>query len=249
MNDIELNRIKFNVNNFEENFLSTPYTKKRRNSEIDTLEAEFQRDFENTQEYLSFKKSDRAVKKAGKGIGKAAKKIGETIKKAAKKLNPEDALYLPLIPMKGVMRKILDKKKISYGNGSIKNIVIAFHKGIVKKGKNFEEDENLVSDIVSIVQQIIAFFKKNKDAVDAGEASAEEVQIAAEVDNASANADDIDEEKMLAEFEMSNKKMEVLDNEELTNKTRSDRGSMGLNTNTIIILIAVVAGIYFVSKK
>lgn len=249
MNDRELNRIEFEVNNFEENFLAAPYVKKRRYSEIERLEAEFESDFENMEEHLSFKKLGRAVKKAGKGIAKAAKKVGETIKKAAQKLNPEDALFLPLIPMKAVMRKILDKKKISYGNGSIKNLVKAFYKGVVKKGKNFEGEEHLVSDIVNIVKEIIGFFKKNKDAADAGEAGAEEAEIAAEVDNASANADEIDEEKMLAEFNIGDEKVSISAGEQSTKNARSDAGGMGLSTNTILILVAVVVGIYFVSKK
>jgi hypothetical protein len=245
MYDRELNSINFEMDNFEENFLARPYVKKRK-SEIERIEEQFEEQFETTENFRKKGKGKGLFKKVGQGIKKAAKKVGEKIKDVAKKLNPEDALFLPLIPFKAVMRKILDKKKISYGNGSIKNLMKAFYSGVVKKGKNFEE-EHLVSDVVSIVKEIISFLKKNKDAADAGEATEEEAELAAEVDNASAGADDIDEEEMLAEFNVGREKVQVIAGEQQVKNASASMG--GLSTNTIMILVVAVVALYFVSKK
>ena len=244
MYDRELNNISFEMNNLEENFGYGPtnYDKPvyKRYSNLEALESEFEEQFESLEEH--FKKKGR-LKNLGKKIKGAAKKIGAKIKEVAKKLNPEDALFLPLIPMKAVMRKILDKKKISYGNGSIKNLVKAFYSGVVKKGKNFESEEHFVGVIVSIVKEIVMFFKANKDAADAGTAGAEEAEIAAEIDNAANVADDIDEADIEAEFSTKSTRSSE------PAQTGGTGGGIGLSTNTILILVVAVVGIYFVSKK
>jgi hypothetical protein len=243
MYDRELNNISFEMNNLEENFGYGPETNYgkpvyKRYSNLEALESEFEEQFESLEEH--FKKKGR-LKNLGKKIKGAAKKIGEKIKDVAKNLKPEDALFLPLIPFKAILRKRLDKRGIKYKSSSLKNLAIAFYNAEVK-GKNFEgTDENLVDDTATIIKAIINFITKIKEKRAAGTASDDEKELSDDADSAASVADEIDEADIEAEFLTKDSRSDV-------NTGGRDAGA-GLSTNTILILVVAVVGIYFVSKK
>jgi hypothetical protein len=251
MYDRELNSISFEMSNLEENFYYGPETNYgkpiyKRFSNLEAIEEAFEEAFETTE---NFRKKGKGkgkglFKKVGQGIKKATKKIGEKIKDVAKNLKPEDALFLPLIPFKALLRKRLDKRGIKYKSSSLKNLAIAFYNAEVK-GKNFEDlEENLVDDTATIIKAIINFITKIKEKRAAGTATADEMELSDEADSAASVADEIDEADIESEFLTKDSRSEgpVVE-------TGGREAGMGLSTNTIMILVVAVVALYFVSKK
>jgi hypothetical protein len=232
MQDRELNRIEFEMNNFEEHFQYMPqenYGKPvyKRYGALNALEAQFDDDFENLEEHF----------KKGK-LKKLGKKIGDKIKKVADKVSPKEAVFLPLVPFKGLLKKRLKKKGITPKSNKIKDIVFAFYDAEVKTGSFEETTGNLVDDAIGIVKEVLDLIKKISDKVKAGKGNADDEEFAADADSAANEADDISEKMLQDELSTDDK-----------NQASSTGAGMGLSTNTILILVAAVVAVYFFSKK
>jgi hypothetical protein len=234
MNDRELNRIAFEVeNNLEENFQYMPtenYGKPvyKRYGAVNALEAEFEEEFENLEEH--FKKGKL------KNLGK---KIGDKIKKVADQVKPEDAVFLPLVPFKGLLKKRLKKKGITPKSNKLKDIASAFHDAEVKV--NFEASGNFVGDSIDLVKDILDLIKRVSDRVKAGKGSADDAEFSSDADKAANNADDLSERTLREEL--------VTDDVIIAPSTPAATGGGMLSTNTILILVAAAAAVYFFSRK
>ena len=236
MNDRELNRIAFEVeNNLEENFQYMPtenYGKPvyKRYGAVNALEAEFEEEFENLEEH--FKKGKL------KNLGK---KIGDKIKDAAKSLTAEDAAFLPLVPFKAVLKKRLKKKGITPKSNKLKDIARAFHTAEIKKGSFEDTTGNLIDDSLDLVKDIINLIKRISDKKKDGTASSDELELADDADNAANKADDLSERTLREEL--------VTDDVNTAPAATTTTGGGMLSTNTILILIAAAAAVYFFSRK
>ena len=235
MQDKELNRIEFEVNNFEENFQYMPqenYGKPvyKRYGAVNALEAEFEEQFENLEEH--FKKGKL------KNLGK---KIGDKIKDAAKNLTAEDAAFLPLVPFKAVLKKRLKKKGITPKSNKLKDIARAFHTAEIKKGSFEDTTGNLIDDSLDLVKDIINLIKRISDKKKDGTATGDELELANDADSAANAADDVSE-RLLIEEVTKNDENTVVD-------TGGRTPGMGLSTNTILILVAAIVAVYFFSRK
>jgi hypothetical protein len=232
MKDRELNRISFEVeNNLEENFQYMPlenYGKPvyKRYGAVNALEAQFDEEFENLEEH--FKKGKL------KNLGK---KIGDKIKKVAEQVKPEDAVFLPLVPFKLLLKKRLKKKGITPKSNKLKDIASAFHDAEVKG--NFEATGNFVGDSIDLVKDILDLIKRVTDRVKAGKGNADDAEFSSDADNAANNADDLSERTLREEL--------VTDDVNTAPAATTTGGKM--STNTILILIVAVVAVYFFSKK
>lgn len=135
--------------------------------------------------FLGFfgKKNREKRKKFFKGIGDVVKKVARLV---------ASPLTLPLLPFKKPMKRALNKQNVSYKN-DVLDIAKQFYKHVVQKS-NYEGYEsyylhiptdkkgNLVEDVASIIKAIINFFKKNKEKIEKGVATAEEILMEKEVE-------------------------------------------------------------------
>lgn len=185
------------------------------------------------------------VKKAAEGVKKTAKKVGGKVSNAAL-----SAAIAPLLPLKPAMKKMLNKKGVTYGN-KFSDVVEAFAKTFLPK-KNFEsvdaEGKPLESldpvTISIIVKAIFSFFKSIKDKKEAGKLSKDEEEIAESMDegaDALAEMDDEDAENELI-YSSSTKKIKRSPGE-----TPTKIGTSG--NNNVVLLIAAIVGIAIISKN
>jgi hypothetical protein len=184
---------------------------------------------------------------------KPFKKIGDKLKDAAKNLSDNDAIYLPIVPFKKVLKKRLDKKGVKYASNHISDIAKAFYKSEIE-GTNFEsylnEEEktpakkdveipgSVVGIAAKIVESIINLIKQKKEDQKQGKTGAGDDELLLDIDDAAKAA----EAMTAADLQ----KAAQLRTNEANTPPPKEEGKMDMTT--IYILIAVVIGIYFISK-
>jgi hypothetical protein len=185
---------------------------------------------------------------------KPFKKIGEKLKDAAKNLSDNDAIYLPIVPFKKVLKKRLDKKGVKYSSNHISDIAKAFYKSEIE-GTNFEsylnEEEktpakkdveipgSVVGIAAKIVESIINLIKQKKEDQKQGKTGAGDDELLLDIDDAAKAA----EAMTAADLQ---KAAQLRTNDANNAPSTKEEGKMDMTT--IYILIAVVIGIYFISK-
>lgn len=101
------------------------------------------------------------------------RKLGRSIKNGIKQANKmikeglSTAVYAPLIPFAGRMRRIV-KAKGGKPEKRISKLVPQFYKTILVK--NYDAPEYFVGDVLAIVKEIVSWFGKQKSRKAAGEA-------------------------------------------------------------------------------
>jgi hypothetical protein len=215
MNDKALNRIEFQVENFEEHF------KKR----------------------------------------KPLKKIGEKLKEAAKNLSDNDAVYLPIVPFKKVLKKRLDKKGVKYASNHISDIAKAFYKSEIE-GTNFEsylneapatapaKDKSAPVDIpgsvvgiaAKVVEAVINFIKQKKEDQVQGKTGASDDELLLDLDDAASAAES------LSAADLQKLAMQRKGDENTAGTTPPPSETKMMDPTTILVIVAVVVAVYFFSK-
>lgn len=170
----------------------------------------------------------------GKKKGKS--KIGEKLKNAINKVKDKgkDAALVPLLPFKGAMKKALKKRGVKHGK-SLRDIAEKFYLNVIKQGQNFESVDPVTLGI--IVPAIVDFFKNLLDKAKTGKASTEDKDL---LDTA---------EKELKSF---NPDTAIQQEEKDENSDASSTGSSGSGSessdNKMMILLALVAALFFLKK-
>jgi len=127
----------------------------------------------------SFENHLNIFQKAGRFASKEAKQAGKFAKKEIGTVAGAAAL-LPLLPLKPMMKKLLNKKGIKYSN-KLKDISNKFYNEVIKKHPSAYDDfeypqhdldnytENNIIDVaIEIVEEIIKFIKGIKDKASKG---------------------------------------------------------------------------------
>lgn len=123
---------------------------RKKEKQIDEANFQIEGNFLGRERKKAKEKAKRAAKKAAEGAKRAAKKasgavkeaaedLTAAVKKAASKLPEAEARYVVLFPLKGTMKKELDKRGVKYSN-NLKSISQAFYKTVVK-GSNLDEGD------------------------------------------------------------------------------------------------------------
>lgn len=203
------------------------------------------------------KKKKGVFKKIGSGIKKGAKAVGKAVKKVA-----TAAVYAPLLPLKGIMKKALKKKGVA-APSKMPDLAEAFYNNIVKKsnfdsyyhGRTLERDGyndhfigvEVVAGILKYVKDILQR-KKAKKAGQPVALSPVEEEIAAGSD------------RILSEIENKAAASGVDVGEDLPDepKERRSRGGkggdekegliLGLPTNTVLIIGGVLVAVLVLRK-
>jgi hypothetical protein len=128
---------------------------------------------ENRQERREERKEERKSPERKKERKERRKKLAGKINRGIKR----GIKWATLLPLQPAMISLLAArgKKVPRG---IENRAKLFHATFISK--NFEETEHLVEDAVSIIRDIIGFFKRAKQKKEAGENLSETERIAAE---------------------------------------------------------------------
>jgi len=207
------------------------------------------------------KKKKKFFKKIGSGIKKGVKAVGKAVKKVT-----QVAVFAPLLPLKGMMKKALRKKGVSPPS-KMPDLAEAFFNNIVKKshfdsyyhGRTLERDGyndhfitvEIVGGILKFVKDLLHKKKAKKAGLPVALSPVEE-QITA------------DSERVLTEIEKRASSSGVeLDSEELTDEeSAKDGGSkggrkkndekegliLGLPTTTVMIIGGVLVAVLVLRK-
>lgn len=190
-----------------------------------------------------FKKLNK--RREEKGKGKIGKKITDKIKKVAEKVGADDAVFLPLLPFKKAMKRRIEKAGVKPKSNKIKDIAQSFYDVVVKKTKGFEEQNIEPVTMTLIVSAIVSFFKAVNDKKKAGNASADEMEMAMDVEDGIEAAEDYDEDELKEETTGSGKG----GSRKSTGEGSGSGGGELMDQKTIFMIIAALALIYFVSRN
>jgi len=198
------------------------------------------------------KKKKGLFKKIGSGIKKGAKAVGKAVGKVVK-----GAVYAPLLPLKGMMKKALKKKGVSPPS-KMPDLAEAFYNNIVKKsnfdsyyhGRTLERDgyndHFIAVDVVAGILKYVKDILQRKKAKKAGQPvalSPVEEEIAAGSEKV-LNA--INERADNSGADVS----EDLPDEPKERKKRGDKEGLilGLPTSTLLIVGGVFVAVLVLRK-
>lgn len=188
-----------------------------------------------------FKKLNK--KRAEKGKGPIGKKLVDKVAKVGKKLGADKALVTPLVPFKKAMKKRLAKMGVTPKSNKMIDVATAFFENVVQK-KNLEEGRENIEPvtITLIVTGIVSFFKALKEKK---EKTADEMELEADANESVAEADEMDEEEIEAEV-TAGKSASAKSSE--SSSSSSSGSFMGLDTTTLILILAAIVAVYFLTR-
>lgn len=204
-------------------------------------------------------------------------KIGKFLEKKKKQLTKSvGALKLAILtPFKPSMIKLLNQKGVAVPkNIKMEDLVTKFYNVIVKKndkkssldenwyenGNAFytsknsfdamekDDQDNLINEVATIVKEIISWFKKKKDDKIKVEEEANKKGIS--IEQASKNLGiKLDSENAIADATAKDIEKKSKGGDGLLSKVGFNVGTQTPDFTNIVIIIAVLIGIYFIAKR